>query len=131
MSNLRSFFVGLPLACGVEPKLAKVYGDHLGNLFDYEVTNPDGQFSRGRHDSTAKRLSYAFHGWSDFADPHKLHYGLMLAVFAAKAHDRNAKGIAVDGFDESKAVLSAQESNYPEISALLTVQEASVLTTWL
>jgi hypothetical protein len=131
MSNLRSFFVGLPLACGVEPKLAKVYGEHLGNLFDYEVTNPDGEFSRGRHGNTAKRLAYAFHGWSDFADPSKLHYGLMLAVFAANAYDKNAKGLKVDGFDESKAVLAAQEPDHPEIANLLTVQTASVLTTWV
>ena len=131
MSQIRSFFVGLPLACGVEPKLAKIYGEHHGALFDYEVTNPKGEFASEKFEDSTKRLRYAFHGWTDFADPAKLHYGLMLAVYATNSHSHNAKGIKVDGLEHSRSVLSSQEADYPEVSALLTVEQASVLTYWV
>ena len=131
MSQIRSFFVGLPLACGVEPKLAKIYGEHLGALFDYEVTNPDGHFNRGNFSSVAKRMGYAFHGWTDFADPKRVSYAIRLSIFAAKCYAQNAKGLHADDITVSREILLIDEEENAEVSALLTVEQASTLSSWI
>lgn len=130
MSTVRDFFVGLPLACGVEPNIAEVYGKHLGELFDYEIAHPYGVFSRDKLANTAKRMSYAFHGWPDFADPKKIGYALRLALFMANSYGKNAKGIDSPDLDFTKAILLNDEPYNPEVASLMSVEQASTMSNW-
>lgn len=133
MSKLREFFVKLPEVCGVEPEVACMYGEHLGKLFDHEVKNPESVFRYRPGQSPRARLAPAFAGWSGLLHTDnlgKLEYARNLAVLCATSY-AFTKGIADQWeVDELAEILYRAEPAYPEIAALMSVDEAATLTNW-
>jgi hypothetical protein len=129
MSRLREFFSKLPEACGVEN--AEAYGKMNELAFDYEVANKDSQFSRKAGVSASARLLPAFGFRVDpDHDQDAADYAFQLATLAEMAYSLT-KGIGdkqeVDMLAEE---LDTVEADFPAISALLTVQEASTMGQW-
>lgn len=131
MSKLRDFFVGLPAACGVEPEAAKMLGKQLGELFDFEVDHPESIFSAKSGQHIEDRMYPAVAHWMMFADDDKFDYAHDLLIYAARCHAINAKGASFKGIEDDRFSLETDEPNFPEISALLTVSEASTLSNWI
>lgn len=132
MSKLRAFFVGLPAACGVHPEIAHFFEKMNGGLFDHEKANPGSVLARKAGQSTVERLAIGFDGWRRVAaKPEAVEYALELAVYAADKIAFEAKGIVPEqDLELSKRLLLVDEPRYPEIAALLTVEEASALGQW-
>lgn len=126
---VRNFVVGLPKACGVPEGLAEIFAEHNGKLFDWEIANANGRLNRENFKSYEDRVIHGF-AWLAFANPDHAQYALDLMVFAAKSIDFNGKGISVEGLAEDRDMLEQDEAEHPEVAALLTVEQASILTAW-
>lgn len=128
MSKLRDFVVGLPKACGVPNGLAEIYGELNGKLFDFEMAYPDGPLNRRNFSHIWDRLSIGVRPWERFADQDKLKHASALLDFAARTID--AKGGDFTGKSVIADQLTLSQANNPEVSSLLTVADASVLSNW-
>jgi len=130
MSKLREFFVGLPAACGA--KNAEQWGGVNGLQFDFEVANPSSVFD-GTGKTIHERLETAF-GWAgrDFAKVDVETYARNLAALVSLAYAVNAKGRddLKDEADLLASTLKLAEPQFPTVSALLTVDQASTQSIW-
>lgn len=126
---IRNFLENLPAACGVPKELAKIEADHMVALFDFERANPGSLLSRNSFKSVDDRIHYGLK-WLRFADPDKVQYAVDLLIYAAKSIDANGKGVVVDGLAEDRDMLLTDEPDYPEISALMSVDQAGTLSNW-
>jgi len=128
---MRNFFVKLPSVCGLPDDLADIEGDRNGRIFDWELTHPHGLFARGNFESYEQRIAFAWSGWESLAqNQDALQYAKDLAVYACKCYSANAKGETIEGLDEDRAMLESDAIDFPEVTALLSVEQASVLTSW-
>ena len=130
MSKIRDFFIGLPAACGASN--AKAWGQVNALQFDHEVANPLSVFRDTGRPAT-ERLETAF-GWAG-RDPDKVGietYAKNLAHLAALSYAVDSKGRKelADERATLAGILSTQEAEFPTVSALLTVSEASVMSNW-
>lgn len=130
--KIRDFFTGLPAACGVPREIADGYAKKLGEKFDLEKRDPKSMYARQPGQTVEERMAPAFEEWVQFAtDKGAAEYARDLAVYVAKRDLYNRKGEGnLMELEEDAAYLTADEPMYPEISALLTVAEASILTSW-
>lgn len=127
----KSYFEGLPEACGVPHEVAVHAGKWEGALFDIEKGNPNSIFRRLPRQSIAARFKPAFAAWEAFADPKELAYAKRLTYFLAASHNYNVKGIGVKKLLQAEAILlKAQEHEHPKIAALLTVDQAAAQGEW-
>lgn len=130
-SILRRFWVGLPKACGVSEGIAEIEGERLGKLFDHEIANPKSVYARQVAQTVAQRLEPAFAGWKHLADPHAVEFAEKLGVYTARSIDVNRGEVPPSNqLDAERISLAAQETLFPEIASLLTVEQASVLSNW-
>ena len=128
MSIIRNFVTKIPLACGVDPIIAKEFGKLNKRLFDLEKRNPNGPLNRKRFVSVADRLAVGIDPWKRFADPRKLAYAVALLEFAAKTIDAN--GGEWKGKKEAKSDLALRQADNPEVAALMTVEQAATMGNW-
>jgi hypothetical protein len=130
MSKIRDFFIKVPAICGADN--AETWGMMNQLAFDHEVATPGSVFGRKPDVSVRERLLPAF-GFMIAKGVNKdvARYAQDLAILAALSYGVS-KG--VDDFGEVKALsdaLSGQEPNFPQVSELLTVSEASTLGNWV
>jgi hypothetical protein len=131
MSKIRALWVGLPAACGVPEGISEIEGDRNGRLFDYEVANRDSVLRRQHGQTSRQRLARGFKGWKDLADPRRVEYAERLTEFLDASIQFNDRDIGDEiELDAEAATLRVLEASQPEISALLTVDEAAVASKW-
>lgn len=129
MESIRDFVIALPKACGVPDGLAEIYGELNAKLFDWEIANPDGALNRKNFESVVDRVNLGICAWESLVPFYKTVYARDLLVFAARTVD--AGGGDWRGKQEEKESLLKLESQRPEISALMTVDQASVQGNWV
>lgn len=126
MSKAKKFFQGLPLACGVDPDLAKVYRAHIGKLYRLEMRDQASAL-RGKPGQTVEqRLAPAFAGWEGFADKKSVTFAKHLGHFLAKSHafHFHGEGNLLELADERQEI-EAVAGEYPKVTALLSVETAA------
>lgn len=130
-SKTRDFWVRLPAACGVPDEVAEIEGEANGKKFDLELKNPGSVYRRRQGQPTRARLSPGFLAWSHLADSKTMAYGIDLACFMSDCRDVNRAGEKhPKALIAEAARLQKLEPEFPAISALYTVEEASVLSNW-
>ena len=129
MSRLRDFFIGVPKACGVENHEA--WGKMNELAFDHEVDNQGSVFARRAEVRLEVRMLPAFgFRYDPDHDVDAADYAFQLATLAALSYGV-AKGLGGETERNNLAMeLEAVELNFPSISALLTVKEASTVGQW-
>lgn len=132
MSKIRDFVVGLPAACGVPEGLAEMFGRFNGDLFDFELNNPDGPLNRKNFNSPWDRLALAVSGWRSLADDKCVNFALALLVHASKTIDFNSKGIAYSDMESVKTALTTVQKSpgVSKVAALLTVDQVTPMSSW-
>jgi len=129
MNPIRNYYVKLPLACGVDEELAAEFERHLGALYDIDARI--GAFDRKPGQSVENRMRLAWIGWEDLvvlAYLKSLIYGKRLGIFmaASYAYNKKKEGDAFE-LDTEASELRILEPNFPKISALMTVSDASTV----
>ena len=135
MGKLRDFAIGLPVACGSENPGPWQYGNQL--LFDAEKKRSQGPLSRQPQDLKEPFLRFqpAF-GFAAFKhDKKAAAYAMDLMLLAGLSHykfgHREAQwDVQIKAL---KGKLLPLENEFPSVSALLTVEEASsasVMSSW-
>lgn len=129
MSKIRDYFISIPKVCGVSN--SEAWGEMNRLAFDHEIANPGSVFSRLDTVSVEERLLPAF-GFMVCPSVSKdsAEYAIKLATLASMAYGLT-KGIG-DKLDVSRLTEEVKmlEPWYPQVSNLLTVDEASTLTVW-
>lgn len=135
MGKVRDFCIGLPRACESENPGQWEYINGLA--FDAEKKRAQGPLSRQPQDLKEPFLRFqpAF-GFTAFKHNKKIAaYAQDLMLLAGLSHYKYGHGESEwDGRIEAlKKKLAAQEAEFPSVSALLTVEEASsakVMSNW-
>lgn len=134
MGKMRDFAIGLPRACESENPGPWEYGNQL--VFDAEKERAQGPLSRQPQDlkDPFLRFQVAF-GFTAFKHNKKIAaYAQDLLLLAGLSHYKFGHKEAQ--WDEQRAALKTKllkmEPEYPSVSALLTVEEASsaLMTNW-
>lgn len=134
MGKMRDFVIGLPRACESENPGPWEYGNQL--MFDAEKKRAQGPLSRQPQDLKEPFLRFqAAFGFTAFKHNKKIAaYAQELMLLAGLSHYKF--GHREDQWNEQRAVLkmklSKLEPEYPSVSALLTVEEASskIMSSW-
>lgn len=128
MSIVRDFVIKIPQVCGAK---SPAWGKMNQLAFDYEVSNPDSEFSHAKGQSIEERLAPGFGFVSDpLVDQMAASYARRLLELAATAYAAS-KGEAPSSLVESlKARLAPRESDFPKVAELMTVEQASTLGNW-
>ena len=130
-SLIRNLVVGLPAACGVPEGIAEIAGGTNGLMFDWEKEHPGSVLRRIEGISELYRLEPAFSLWEKFAEHEAVTYAKYLLVYVAKVTAFNSKGIGDKvSLETDRERLEEMEPDFPKIKALMTVEQASVLTSW-
>lgn len=126
MSKAKKFFQGLPLACGVDPELAKVYRTHIGKLYAHEMRDKNSALSGKPGQTIDQRLAPAFAGWEAFADRKKVEFAKRLGHFLAKSHAFyfHGTGDSVE-LSAERQELESVAQQFPEVTALMSVATAA------
>ncbi len=132
MTTLKEYFSKGPEVCGVSAPIAGSYYRHLGELFDIEKADMESQMARKNFLSVADRMSLAYDGWHRFVTkPDAFAFFQVLGNFAAASYGFNKYGIGdKEELQKIKDDLETQAEYFPEVTAMMTVEEASVLTSW-
>ena len=126
MSKAKKFFQGLPLACGVDPAVAKIYRSHLGKLYAHELRDGKSPMKARPGQTINERLAPAFDGWERFADKGKVGFAKKLAHFLAASHNFYFHGAGDDvELSAERQALEKTASQYPEVTKLLSVSTAA------
>lgn len=135
MTTVRAYFIAGPAVCGVPKDLVEAYEPHLGKLFDIESKNHDSSLARKIGQSVEDRMGLAYDGWVRYVtDPDAFDFFQSLGNFAATSYGFNKYAIGdAEELAETKAELQVVADDFPEITALMTVDEASMMginTSW-
>lgn len=135
----RNFFI-MVVGLFIPEDFAQIEGVRNGAWFDLEKARHDGPLSRKAFPESRKRVGFAFDGWAglvpdrrleefnyarDLAEFADLWFGIVLGKIGNPEALERAKGLEVS--------LRAREPNYPEVAALLTVdqlKEAAAAGQW-
>lgn len=130
MGKMREAAVLAPGLCESEDPGSWSYVNGL--LFDTEVKDPGSRLARAYFDDVLARIKLGF-GFTAFKhNKKKASYMLRLTELACTAYYIHARGQVQlrSAMDALAKALVEEELLYPEIAAVLTVKEASVMTSW-
>ncbi len=135
MTTLKEYFSKGPEVCGVSTEIAEEYARHLGALFIIEKNNHESQMARKSDESVTERMELAYEGWSRFVtNPDVFDFFADLGNFAAASYGFNKYAIGdKEELAEIKAYLQSQAELFPEVTDMMTVEEASmvgIMTSW-
>lgn len=133
MSKIRQVLVEAPGWCGLYD--AKRWSDIAAWAFDKEVADKESSGKRMANETIPDRLRtvLAWRNYIPSVEGQQIGtYVQDLIVFAAMSVDRNSGMVTGDNavWENRYSELKANEAKYPQVSTILTVDEASTLDFW-
>jgi hypothetical protein len=128
MSIVRDFVTKLPQACGAK---SPAWGKMNQLAFDHEVAHPVSEFSHAEGQSVEERLAPGFGFTVDpLVDQMAANYGRRLLELAAVAYAASKGEVPSELVSSLRSKLASREADFPNVSALMTVEQASTLGSW-
>lgn len=133
MSVIRDFVVGLPAACGVPAGLSDIYGKLNGELYDWELANPEGALNRRNFDSLFSRLDLGFVAWGDLVEDNHwatIRFARNLLTYAVRTIDANGGDWLRKEAARKELVADAAKPENANVLALMAIDTAGTMSNW-